>query len=149
MPCAKFDKLVAMFVRAIIFALSVPFLSVFCPGQSSTAAELRDGHPFDTYAHKIKWRTETLLLDNLAYYLKRFPTNVAYIAYWIGDKNSPVKTRARAERARKYLVSIRQADGSRIIVTCAGTLDNSRTSIYMYKKGEPPPEFTDRSRCPK
>ena len=88
-------------------------------------------------------------LDDLAYNLKRFPTRVAYIAYWIGEKASPKKTHSRAERARKYLINFRRADPVRIFVTCEGTLDNSRTSIYVYEKSVPPPDFMDQSICPK
>ena len=112
---------------------------------SRTAFSLPDqqSEPFDTYAQSISWSSETTRLENLAYYLKRFPDHVVFIGFWVGDNDSKKTVKARATRARRYLITKLRIDPDRVRLICSGRLDRSRTTYYVVGETEPPPEFKE------
>jgi hypothetical protein len=95
--------------------------------------------PFDTYYGRTTRIQELAALDNLAIFLRRNLDTVAYIAFHVGEKDKFKKVKKRAERAKKWLVSEREIDASRIIIVNGGKLTETTFILQPMDKDKPPP----------
>ena len=125
--------------KTLIIFLLICFLFAF---QALGQSQPQNVEPFDTYSYNMSWEREIFYLDDLAYYLTRYPEWVAYMAFSVGDRDTLKRVKGRAERAKKYVVNKRKIDPSRLLVVCATSLENSRMSIWLVKRDDPPPKFS-------
>ena len=80
-------------------------------------------------------------LDNFAVYLNKYPEMIGYVAFYRRKGDSLTKIKARIEKVKKYLVTTRQVNSSRIIIIDAGIFDSSITILQPVDKNAEPPNF--------
>ncbi len=130
------------------FTLFLLFGVILLTGfQTFSQTSLVSPEPIDTYGHEVSWKTERFSLDNSAFFLKKYPEKVGYIAFFIGDNENFQKAKRRAERAKRYLVDFWKIDSTRIVIMCGGSLNSSRTSIWIRDKDAPKPDFRPFTGC--
>jgi len=125
-----------MSLRKTFLALIVTILAFgFCFDRRVDATEW-----FDSYS-KIPWKDEISRLNNLSYFLRNNPDTIGCIIYQWTNKDDRKKMRARALRARRYLIHKRKVDKSRIVVIDGKERPEPQTILEPIRKGAPPPAF--------
>ncbi len=89
---------------------------------------------FDKYGD-ISWGDETAHLDNFAIALLHDPNLIGYIAVYAGRRSCKGEARARAIRAKKYLVERRGIGRSRVLWIDAGYLEETLTVLQPAERG--------------
>lgn len=116
-----------------------------CPGYSTqqSVAEEREYYvrKFDEYSN-IRFKDEKARLDNLAIYLQRGPEMKGYIIVYAGRRASSNEARARAWRAKNYLVGERGINAERIEVIDGGHREELEVELYLLPPSVPAPTAT-------
>lgn len=106
--------------------------------------------PFDRYKSLIAWDLERVNLDNFGIYLKKNPTMVGYIVYYVGEKDSLDVVKKRINKSRQYLIKTRQIDKNQFRIICGGKgADFSITILHLLDASLPPPVVGIKTGCKK
>lgn len=109
-------------------------------GSSSLALSTPIDEWYDTYQN-ISWSEEKAHLFSFAVFLQRNPEMSGYIAFCGKDRRELRTKKARAARAKKYLISNLKIAKKRIILVNGQTCDVSITILQPIAKGVSPPRF--------
>ena len=125
-----------MSLRKTFLALIVTILAFgFCFDRRVDATEW-----FDSYS-KIPWKDEISRLNNLNHFLKNNPDTIGCIIYRWTNNDDRKEMRARAQRARRYLIHKLKIDRARILVIDGKEVSGSQTILEPIRKGAPLPTF--------
>jgi hypothetical protein len=83
---------------------------------------------------------EKARLDNFAIELQNNPGAQGYIVSYGGRRSKYGSGRARADRAKDYLVHTRGLDASRIVTIDGGTREMASTELWLVPPGATPPQ---------
>lgn len=114
-----------------------------CPTSPAVSNE-SDAHPYDkldVYSN-ITFSEEKAHLDNFAIYLQREPDAKGYIIAYAGRHGRASEAKARAERAKNYLVSVRGSKSERIVTIDGGRREDLTVELYIVPRGAPAPTTT-------
>jgi hypothetical protein len=100
------------------------------------------GLPLDQYGN-IRWDDEQARLDNLAIQLQLFENTVGYIIAYAGRKATVAEAQIRANRARDYLIKVREVDPQRLKAIDGGYKDSLTVYLYVIPVGVEPPIMPD------
>jgi len=98
----------------------------------------RQYHPLDSYEN-VSFEDEKPRLDNFAINLVENDKAKGYIVIHRGPRMSSRESRARAARAKNYLVSVRGLTSARVITIDAGKSDKFLVELYVVPNGLLPP----------
>ena len=131
--------------------LALCFVAMICAACTSGAADYHPGFDrnFDEYG-LVRWRDERARLDNFAIQLQNDPDLIGYIFVYDGENVCEGEAKARAIRARKYVVEFRGIPWNRVMWRYEGYLGNfmialqpaSRTVHFDYPFRGPLKEMT-------
>jgi len=120
-------------VNSITYTPAAKDSHLRCPGssiQQSTEEREYFIRKFDEYSN-ISFKDEKARLDNLAIYLQREPDIKGYIIAYAGRRARSGEARARAERAKNYLVSERGINAERIVIMDGGHREELEVELYL------------------
>lgn len=92
--------------------------------------------PFDTYGG-ISWELEKLHLDNFAIQLQHDSDSIGYIIVYAGRRACVDEAKARALRAKKYVVETRGIQASRIKWIDGGYREELTVVLQPAPRGAP------------
>lgn len=98
------------------------------------AAPIACGRPFDRYGN-LGFEDETARLDNFAIQLTEDPLATGVILMSAGLETYEGEARERLERARSYLVGVRDIDPNRLVTLDCGFSQELTTKIYIAPLG--------------
>ena len=98
----------------------------------------REIYPFDKYSG-VPFIAEKIRLDNFAIQLQREPESSGYIIVYAGRLARADEAQARAERAKNYLVNVRNIESKRLITIDGGYQEESLVELYIVPRGAPAP----------
>lgn len=93
---------------------------------------------FDSYGD-IPWEEEKIHLDNFAIELQQGPDLVGYIIAYAGRRACPGEAKARASRAKKYVVETRGIQESRVKWIDGGYREKLTVVLQPASPGLPAP----------
>lgn len=88
---------------------------------------------------RISFEDEKARLDNLAIEMENLPDATAYIIGYDGRVSREGGLRKRLERARKYLIDVRNIDGARIVTVQGGYRHDLTFQLFLVPAGRKPP----------
>jgi hypothetical protein len=104
---------------------------------------------FDQY-DDIRFNDEKARLDNFAIALQSEPSSTGYIVFYAGSNCNATEAKARASRARRYLVSTRGITPGRIVTVDGKYRNTLHIELFIVPIGGKPPTATPTSvRCTK
>lgn len=115
-----------------------------CPNSSAASNGRSKGYFYpmlDTYSD-ISFNNEKIRLDNFAIRLQQQPTMEGYIIVYAGQRARAGEARARAERAKNYLVNKRDIEAKRIATIDGGHQEDLTVELYIVPRGAPAPTAT-------
>jgi hypothetical protein len=137
-------------MRAILSAASLPLIlllatlsletSVAAPTFAEETARL-----FDTYPD-IRFNDEKARLDNFVIAIRGEPGSKGYIVVYGQRACVAGEARARANRARAYLVNTRGLENYRLVTATPGYRDELTVELYLVPAGSTLPPFTPTYR---
>ena len=115
-----------------------------CNGSASARTEV-DVPPvtcsspkFDAYGD-IKFKVEKARLDNFAIQLLNDPLSSGYILAIAGQETFPNEATDRLDRAKTYLVNVREIDPNRVITLDCGFTEDLTVQLFVAPLGSSPP----------
>ncbi len=119
---------------------SILFLLIAAPvlAQDSSRQRPVDSIPRDEYGN-IRWRDEKPVLDRYANMLRQSPGSVVYIFSYGGLRTCKGWARARARRARNYLVATHGIAANRVFWSDGGFRVEDSTELWLRLPGETHP----------
>jgi hypothetical protein len=111
---------------------SILLLLIVAPAiaQDSPSPRPVDAIPRDEYGN-IRWRDEKAVLDRYADNLRRSPDSVVYIFSYGGVRTCRGGARARARRARNYLVAKHGIAADRVFWSDGGFRVEDSTELWL------------------
>ena len=114
-----------------------------CNGSASRTTQVQSpgficGFRFDEYGD-IKFNDEKPRLDNFAIQLSNQPLSSGYILMSAGQKTFENETTERLERAKSYLVNVREIDPNRVVTVDCGFTFDLNIKLYIAPLGATPP----------
>lgn len=112
-----------------------------CSASRAGSAPARRGStyfPLDTY-HDISFEEEKSPLDNFAINLTEDRTKKGYIVVYAGRDGRAAAARARAERAKNYLVNERGIKARRVVTMYGGRRETFAVELYILPGRAPAP----------
>lgn len=114
-----------------------------CNGSASTTVQVEPppigcGRPFDEYGD-IKFEDETARLDNFVIQIFNIPLSSGYILMTAGQKTYRNEATQRLNRAKSYLVNVRNIDPSRIVTVDCGFTQDLIIKLVIAPPGVTPP----------
>jgi hypothetical protein len=114
-----------------------------CPGTPRESKEDRKGcdphmRKFDEYSN-IPFEDEKARLENLAIHLQQNPERRGYIIVYAGRRAHAGEAKARAARAKNYLVNELSIKAERIITIDGGHREKLEVELYALPHGVPAP----------
>jgi hypothetical protein len=91
--------------------------------------------PFDSYGN-ICWDEERARLDNFAIHLQQNPELVGYVIVYAGRHSCAGEAKARAERAKKWVVKKRGVEANRVILRDGGFREDVITILQPMLRNE-------------
>jgi|ERR1041384_160063 hypothetical protein len=89
---------------------------------------------FDQYG-AISWNDEMARLDNFAIQLQNYPNSIGFIVTVDADRGCPGEAKARAMRAKRYIVEHRGIPWNRVAWRVDGHDSDIRTSLWVVPIG--------------
>ena len=111
---------------------------------STTTALAQDGPvftcgiAFDTYG-KLDFSDEKARLDNFAIQLQNEEKAQGYIFVYAGRKATVAQAKKHADRARNYLINVRQINPERVKALDGGFQEEFKVQLYVVPDGWTPP----------
>lgn len=96
------------------------------------------GMALDQYGN-LRWDDEQARLDNFAIQLSKFENMVGYIIAYAGRKATVAEAQTRANRARDYVINVREIDPQRVKAIDAGYQDQMTVYLHLIPVGVEPP----------
>ena len=96
------------------------------------------GMAFDSYGD-IRFSDEKARLDNFAIQLQNQPAATGYIFVCAGQKAVVAEAQLRANRARDYLINVREIDPGRVKAVDCGYQPDLTVYFYVVPPGTEPP----------
>ena len=93
---------------------------------------------FDSYSD-IPFESEKKRLDNFSEQVRRYASTQAYIMVYAGRRARAGEAKARAERAKEYLVKVRGIDPKRVETVDGGHQEQLAVDLYLGPIGASPP----------
>ena len=93
---------------------------------------------FDNYGD-LKFADEKARLDNFAIQLSQLPLTKGYIIVYPSQGMSAAQARARAKRAKSYLVRMRRIKANRLVTLNGEPIGQLTVELYIVPKGAQPP----------
>ena len=90
--------------------------------------------PFDQYG-TIRWNDEMARLDNYAFQLQNYQHSIGFIVGLDADGGCPGEAKARAMRAKRYIVERRGIPPNRVAWRIDGHQKDSRTTLLIVPTG--------------
>lgn len=123
-----------------------------CKGSASKTTQVKPvpiacGLGFDEYGD-IKFEDEKARLDNFAIQLSNEPLLTGHILMSAGQKTFANETTERLDRAKSYLVNVREIDPSRIITVDCGFTSELNIKLRIAPLGATYPECTNSTEIP-
>jgi hypothetical protein len=112
-----------------------------------SASAVAPNTPFDSYL-AIPWEDEQARLDNFAIQLQNYPQALGFILVFDKSDGCPGEARARAERAKRYVVEHRGVPWNRVIWRHEGYTKDVYTKILIAPPGAYVPYPYDASTAP-
>ena len=103
-------------------------------------APITCGLHFDAYGN-IDWDDEKARLDNFAIQLINEEKAQGYIIVYAGRKAYIGEAQLRANRARDYLIKVREVDPERVKAFDGGHQEDFTVNLYIAPEGAPPPDL--------
>lgn len=92
------------------------------------------GRPFDEYGD-VRFEDEKARLDNFAIQLTAHAPTIGYILLSAGRETYEGETRERLDRARSYLVGVRDIDPNRLVTVDCGFSADLTFRLYLFPLG--------------
>src|SRR5215213_7514466 len=125
--------------KYLLISFSIIAITVFSlPGFVKTVKAQR--HHFDSYGD-ISRKEERIILDNYYVYLRQQTDSIAYIAFYVGKKDTYEKAKARINRVINHLTKVRALEKERIVIIYAGKWGTTRIMLEAIGKEFPVPKF--------
>jgi len=102
------------------------------------------GLPFDQYGD-IKFADEKARLDNFAFQISSEPLSTGYILMSAGQITFENETTERLDRAKSYLVNVREIDSNRVVTVDCGFAKELSIKLYLAPLGSTPPPCSNSS----
>jgi len=102
---------------------------------------------FDEYGD-IKFNDEKARLDNFAIQLSNEPLSSGYILMSAGQQTFENEATERLDRAKSYLVNVREIDRNRVITVDCGFTPDLTIKLYISPLGASPPECNNPVEVP-
>jgi hypothetical protein len=115
-----------------------------CPGAPSTSdgnENIPPPYKFDEYSN-ILLNDEKARLDNFAIYLQQDSKRIGYIIAYAGRRARANEAKARADRAKSYLINERGIEAGHIVTIDGGHREDSMVELYVALRGAPAPTAT-------
>jgi hypothetical protein len=114
-----------------------------CNGSASRTMQVQPsgficGRPFDEYGD-IEFEDEKARLDNFAIQVSNEPLSSGYILMSAGQNTFENETMERLERAKSYLVNVREIDRNRVVTVDCGFTPDLIIKLYIAPLGAPLP----------
>ncbi|MCA1620440.1 MAG: hypothetical protein LC795_14245 [Acidobacteria bacterium] len=106
-----------------------------CP---ASGEDLANTTKFDSYSN-ISFESEKKRLDSFAEQLRRHDSAEGYIMVYAGRRARAGEAKARAERAKEYLIKVRGTDARRIVTIDGGHQEELMVELYLVPSGASPP----------
>lgn len=100
------------------------------------------GRALDDYGD-IRWDDEQARLDNFGIQLQNYEDMVGYIIAYAGRKATVAEAQIRANRARDYLIKVREIDPERLKAIDGGYKVDLMVQLYVLPVGVEPPIMPD------
>lgn len=124
-------------------AVDIKGLPDSCPDSASctTAVPTREGYhdKVDEYGD-IKFEDEQARLDNFAIELQNWPEGKGYIIAYGGRRSHPGEARKRAERAKRYITTVRNIPVRQVVVIDGGYREELTVELRLRSQNAPPPQ---------
>ena len=123
-----------------------------CNGSASKITQVQvvcilSGLRFDEYGD-IKFKDEKARLDNFAIQLTNQPLSIGYIFMAAGQKTFENEATERLDRAKSYLVDVREIDPNRVVTVDCGFAPDLIIKLYIATLGSTPPECSNAVEIP-
>lgn len=124
----------------LIVTVELSGVPLGCKGSASRTTQVKAppigcGRPFDQYGN-IKFEDEKARLDNFAIQITNEPLSSGQILAWAGQETFKNEATERLERAKKYLVEVRDIDPNRIVtVDCGFTQNHLIITLHVVPVG--------------
>jgi hypothetical protein len=129
-------------VRSITYMPPARDSHLRCPGSSVPSDEnVPPPRKFDEYSN-IPFSDERARLDNFAFYVQQEQETIGYIIAYAGRRARAGEARARAERAKNYLVNKRGINAERIVTIDGGHREELMVELYLVPRGMAGPSAT-------
>ena len=132
------------YVQEVIYFASASD-RVRCPGLHENPEKLvpttivcGGGRKFDEYGD-ISLSDEKARLDNFAIQLMNEETAQGYIIVYAGRKATAAEAQTRADRARNYVISVREINPERVKAIDGGFNEELTVTLYIVPAGAGPP----------
>lgn len=111
-----------------------------CHNSSAREPNL-EARKFDEYSD-LPFKDEKARLDNLASYLRERRDLIGYVIVYAGQQAHTGEAKARAERAKSYLVSECGLDSGRVVIIYDGHREKLTFELYAMPRSASPPAST-------
>ena len=123
-----------------------------CNGSASRTMQVQSficglGLRFDEYGD-IKFEDEKARLDNFAIQLSNQSLSSGYILMSAGQKTFKNETMERLERAKSYLVNVREIDANLVVTVDCGFTPDLTIQLYAVPLGSTPPVCSSSVEIP-
>ena len=128
-------------MKLVVAAISLLLLSGSASAQEPPSTHRpADAIPGYVEYGDISFRDEKAMLDHYASLFRRAPDNVIYIFAYSGQVACAGEARARAVRARNYLVKEHGIEAGRVVWKDGGFRSNLSVELWLRSRAKTPPE---------
>ena len=128
-------------VRSLTYSPGTLDSDLRCPGLSTALNIKCDGaipHRFKFY-RDVSSKRENAILDNFAIALRDEPNRTGYVIAYAGKRARAGEAKARAQRAKDYLVKVRNYDPNHLEAIDGGYREEAEIELYIVPSGMCPP----------
>ena len=128
-------------VRSLTYSPGASDMHLLCPEvpKPLTVNCKYPGSPRFKFYQNISLERENSVLDNFSIALKDEPNRTGYIIAYAGKRARVGEAKARAERAKSYLIKIRNFDPNRLKTIDGGHKNEAQVDLFVVPEGTCPP----------
>ena len=128
-------------VRSLTYSPGASDKDLLCPEvpKPLTVNCKHAGSPRVNFYQNISLERENSVLDNFSVALKDEPNTTGYIIAYAGKRARPGEAKGRAERAKGYLVKVRNFDPNRLKTIDGGHQEEAQVDLFVVPAGTCPP----------
>jgi hypothetical protein len=125
--------------KILITGILIFLVSIISFPRYNLAESAKADQYFASYG-AISWEDEKTYLDSFAVALSQNPETVGYIGFYLSEKDSYKKIKARIDQAKLYLINYRRIEKKRIVIVYLGKgRNNTMTILQPIDKDSPVP----------